>query len=77
MMTTLHQTDSGSVSYTKGSPDIILKRCDTILSSGRIRPLDSMERKSIEAALHTLSGRALRLLALAMRTGERRPPKTG
>ena len=73
MMTTLHQTDSGSVSYTKGSPDIILKRCDTILSSGRIRPLDSMERKSIEAALHTLSGRALRLLALAMRTGDKTP----
>lgn len=73
MMTTLHQTEGGTVSYTKGSPDIILRHCDTILSSGRIRPLDGMERKNIEHALRTLSGRALRVLALAMRTGDRSP----
>ena len=73
MMTTLHRTENGSVSYTKGSPDIILKRCSTVLSSGRIRPLDGAERRSAEAALHTLSGRALRLLALAMRTGDSSP----
>ena len=32
MMTTLHRHGNGSISYTKGSPDEILKRCDTILS---------------------------------------------
>ena len=73
MMTTLHQASSGPVSYTKGSPDLILKHCDTILSCGRIRPLDSTERKAAEDALRTLSGRALRLLALAMRTGDAKP----
>ena len=73
MMTTLHRSGRGSVSYTKGSPDVILRRCDTILSAGRVRSLDSAERRNIEAALHTLSGRALRLLALATRTGDDRP----
>lgn len=73
MMTTLHQTADGTVSYTKGSPDIILRHCDTILSSGRIRPLDSTERKNIQDALRTLSGRALRVLALGMRTKDSSP----
>ena len=73
MMTTLHRTSGGPVSYTKGSPDLILKRCDTILSCGRIRPLDSAERRAAEDALRALSGRALRLLALAMRTGDTKP----
>ena len=73
MMTTLHRSGRGSVSYTKGSPDVILRRCDTILSAGRVRSLDSAERRNIEEALRTLSGRALRLLALATRTGDDRP----
>ena len=73
MMTTLHRSGRGSISYTKGSPDVILRRCDTILSAGRVRSLDSAERRNIEEALRTLSGRALRLLALATRTGDDRP----
>ena len=73
MMTTLHRRDSGSISYTKGSPDEILRRCDTILLNGRAVPLDPPMRRTIEAALHTLSARALRLLAIGMRTGDRRP----
>ena len=72
-MTTLHRRDSGSISYTKGSPDEILRRCDTILLNGRAVPLDPPMRRTIEAALHTLSARALRLLAIGMRTGDRRP----
>ena len=73
MMTTLHQTETGTVSYTKGSPDLILNLCDSIFSAGRIQPLDGAARRAVSSALHTLSGRALRLLALAMRTGDRKP----
>ena len=77
MMTTLHHTPSGTVSYTKGSPDAVLSRCDTILSSGRILPLDAEKRRQIEAALKTLSGRALRVLALGMRQGDSVPSEKG
>lgn len=73
MMTTLHRHGNGSISYTKGSPDEILKRCDTILSDDRVMPLEPSMRRTIETALHTLSNQALRLLAIAMRTNDRQP----
>ncbi len=73
MMTTLHRTANDTVSYTKGSPDEILKRCDTILINGRVLPLDLQKRREIATAMKTLSGRALRLLALSMKTGSSRP----
>lgn len=73
MMTTLHRAGNSTISYTKGSPDEILKRCDTILQDGQLLPLDNRKRKAIAAAMHTLSGRALRLLALGMCTGASRP----
>ena len=72
-MTTLHRQGSGSISYTKGSPDEILKRCNTILLDGRVVPLEASMRQNIETALHTLSARALRLLAIGMRTNDRHP----
>ncbi len=77
MMTTLHRNGSSTVSYTKGSPDEILKRCDTLLLNGRTVPLDSVKRREIAAAMNTLSGRALRLLALGMRIGTDRPTESG
>ena len=73
MMTTLHKKNGGTISYTKGSPDVILKRCNTIWEMDQIRPLSLSGRRRIEEALHTLSARALRVLALAMRTGDTRP----
>lgn len=77
MMTTLHRKDGSTVSYTKGSPDEILKRCDTLLLGGRTVPLDSVKRREIAGAMKTLSGRALRLLALGMQTGTDRPVESG
>ena len=77
MMTTLHRNGSSTVSYTKGSPDEILKRCDTLLLNGRTVPLDSVKHREIAAAMNTLSGRALRLLALGMRIGTDRPTESG
>ncbi len=77
MMTTLHRKDGSTVSYTKGSPDEILKRCDTLLLGGRTVPLDSVKRREIAGAMKTLSGRALRLLALGMQTGTDHPIESG
>ncbi len=77
MMTTLHRKDGSTVSYTKGSPDEILKRCDTLLLGGGTVPLDSVKRREIAGAMKTLSGRALRLLALGMQTGTDHPIESG
>lgn len=73
MMTTLHKAGSSFLSYTKGSPDEILKRCRHILIQGRQVPLTSQHKRDIAKAEKTLSARALRLLALGMCTGNSTP----
>lgn len=72
MMTTLHRMGSSSVSYTKGSPDEILKRCTHIRLDGKVVPFTSAHKQNIRNAIKEMSSRALRVLALAMRTGDRK-----
>lgn len=72
MMTTLHRMGSSSVSYTKGSPDEILKRCTHIRLDGKVVPFTPSHKQKIRNAIKEMSSRALRVLALAMRTGDRK-----
>lgn len=72
MMTTLHRMGSSSVSYTKGSPDEILKRCTHIRLDGKVVPFTPAHKQNIRNATKEMSSRALRVLALAMRTGDRK-----
>lgn len=72
MMTTLHRMGSSSVSYTKGSPDEILKRCTHIRLDGKVVPFTPSHKQKIRNAIKEMSSRALRVLALAMRTGNRK-----
>lgn len=67
MMTTLHSEGGNRVSYTKGSPDEIIERCQYILLSGRKQPLTPERKKEIYKALAGFTGNALRVLALGMR----------
>jgi len=68
MMTTLHRrSELMTVSYTKGAPDEVLKRCRQIVSEGGRAPLTMQLRGQIEQAVSALSGQALRILCLAMR----------
>lgn len=67
MMTTLHSEGGNRVSYTKGSPDEIIERCQYILLSGRKQPLTPEWKKEIYKALAGFTGNALRVLALGMR----------
>lgn len=76
MMTTLHRQGSACISYTKGSPDEILKRCRYIWLNGRQVPLTPAHKMQITRAAHALSAKALRLLALGMRTGNRLSAET-
>lgn len=72
MMTTLHRMGGSSVSYTKGSPDEILKRCTHIRLDGKVVPFTPSHKQNIQNAIKEMSSRALRVLALAMRTGDRK-----
>lgn len=72
MMTTLHRMGSSSVSYTKGSPDEILKRCTHIRLDGKVVPFTPAHKQNIRNVIKEMSSRALRVLALAMRTGDRK-----
>lgn len=69
MMTTLN----GTVSYTKGAPDEVLKRCTNILTQGGVVRMTENHRRQIRQALTDLAGEALRTLAVAMRTGVGEP----
>lgn len=67
-LTALGQRDM--VSYTKGAPDEVLKRCTHIFTEGGAVRITEYHIRRLKAALEELSGEALRTLAIAMRTGD-------
>lgn len=68
MMTTVHKTPAGGlVQFTKGAPDEILKRCSTVLESGKCVPLTDAGRARILASNKSMADRALRVLAVAQK----------
>lgn len=75
-MTTFHREGKRLVSYTKGAPDVILKRCTHMLQNGRAVLLDAAGRKMVETMAEQLSGRALRVLAAAVTEGKKNSTET-
>lgn len=67
MMTTVHKRGEARVSYTKGSGDVLLKRCTRIRRGGEIVPITAEDRRQILNAMEDMSSQALRVLGLAMR----------
>ncbi len=55
-----------AVSYTKGAPDEVLKKCNRIFTQSGIVSLSHRHRRQILDAVEELSGEALRTLAVAM-----------
>lgn len=70
MMTTVHKSSSGQIAFTKGAPDIVLKRCTKIFLNGSVQQLNDVKRRKIQSVLEEMSSQALRVLALAMKEGE-------
>ena len=68
MMSTVHAAGSGSVQYTKGAPDIVLSRCTHTLVDGRQVPLTPQLREDIMLKNKEMADKALRVLAVAVRT---------
>ncbi|MDF2684934.1 MAG: P-type superfamily ATPase [Clostridia bacterium] len=67
MMTTVHESKDGLISFTKGATDVIIKRCKKILINNEETPITEDYIKNITTAVKTLSSEALRVLALAIR----------
>ncbi len=70
LMTTVHQRADGVFSYTKGAPDMLLARCDRILSADGVREMTDGDMEEINAANAAMAKRAMRVLAAAYCEGD-------
>lgn len=73
MMSTYHRGSRGAVTYTKGAPDVVVKRCTSILIMGKVIPMTSHHRETLERVQADMAAGALRTLALARREGGSSP----
>lgn len=73
LMTTYHQSRNRSVSYTKGSCDAILAKCNYIYINGKQVPITTRHKKDIEKAMESMAKKALRVLGLAMSPDAKQP----
>lgn len=70
-MITAHRLPDGqALSYLKGAPEAVLPACDRIASGDQSIPLTPAIRSEIEVALHGMTTKALRVIAVARRDGE-------
>lgn len=75
MMTTFHNDfmDYETVSFTKGAPDIVLDRCQSILINGEVKELTSEIKGEILEQNSKFAREALRVLAYAFQVHEQVP----
>jgi Ca2+-transporting ATPase len=68
MMTVIRRTDGGTMAYSKGAPDVLLRRCTHRLDDdGTVEPLDEGGREAILKVNAACAHAALRVLAAARR----------
>jgi Ca2+-transporting ATPase len=67
MMSIVRNKNGKLISYVKGAPDTILKRCTCELKNGRIINLAPKRRAELSAVYETMASEALRVLAFAYR----------
>jgi ATPase, P-type (transporting), HAD superfamily, subfamily IC len=65
IMTTIHKTDSGFLSFTKGAPEFVLPQCSFIEMNGERVPLTQKDRKIILDKNLEFASSAYRVLAVA------------
>jgi Ca2+-transporting ATPase len=67
-MTTVHRAPTGSVAFTKGSPETVVDCCSSIRVDGRDEPLDDHRRREIADQVDALAHDGLRVLGFATRS---------
>ena len=73
MMSTVHKTEKGFVQFTKGAPDVVIKKCDFYLENGKMVPMTKEYEEKILAANKEMADKALRVLACAERLWDKQP----
>jgi Ca2+-transporting ATPase len=68
-MTTLHTTAQGVVAYSKGAPEVVLDSCVRQLTEDGEATLDAGSREVILGTARQMASAALRLLAVASKSG--------
>ncbi|CCU80850.1 hypothetical protein HSACCH_02365 [Halanaerobium saccharolyticum subsp. saccharolyticum DSM 6643] len=56
--------------YLKGSPDVVLEMCNSILSGGEIKELTAAKKEEIKEENKKMGEEGLRILGVAFKTGE-------
>ncbi len=65
MLVKYRDPSGGEISYIKGAPDILLKKCGSVLTGGGEQPMSQIAMQRINEELLSLSRKGLRVLALA------------
>lgn len=75
-MTTLHKTEDGWISVTKGAPDILLEKCAFCMEGSGQVAFDSRRKSMARMVNGEMAAQALRVVAVAFRQWEEKPPLT-
>jgi len=70
MMSVLVNEGKKNYVYSKGAPEMVLKKCKYIMSNNRIIKLKDKERNKILSATHQLASQSFRTLALAYKASK-------
>ena len=73
MMSTVHRTENAIIQYTKGAPDEVLRVCTAYFKDGKAVPLTDESRAEILLENKKMAGKALRVLAAALKPHETEP----
>ena len=73
MMSTLHASGDAFIQYTKGAPDVVLKRCTRYWDGQKAVPMTVEKRAEFLQANKDMADKALRVLAAAMRPWPQNP----
>ncbi len=66
-MSTAFSCKDGNYIFSKGAPDVILRKCTHYMKNGKIVPLDVRTKNQITRAIETLAQNALRVIGFAWR----------
>ena len=71
MMSVLAADENGRRLYVKGGADVVLKKCDKLVTAHGARPLSPADAQSVAAHAAACSARSMRVLGFAVGDGER------
>jgi Ca2+-transporting ATPase len=68
MMSVVRKDKGNYVSFVKGAPEIILKRCNSELINGKVKKLNEKRKQEIKARYEELASQGMRVLGFAYKT---------